>query len=156
MLVPPVMCVPTSTGTGSAGKRASGAGGRQQGVVLPSAIATSASLRLLITCSGVCLLLAILPRFHGPILTYYLDRFLGAGHLITGLQASPVLHLGRQVGGIPYFGVGTVWRGNMLALAGIVDRTWRDVGQAQGLASAGGSVDWGGTGQAQGLPLQER
>ena len=33
----------------------------------------------------------------------------------------------------------------MLALAGIVVRTWRDVGQAQGLASAGGSVDLGGT-----------
>ena len=40
----------------------------------------------------------------------------------------------------------------MLALAGIVYRTWRDVGQTSGLAFAGGPLIRG----AQGLPLQER
>ncbi len=35
---------------------------------LPAAIATSASLSSLITCSGVCHLLAIFPHFCGPIL----------------------------------------------------------------------------------------
>ena len=45
--------------------------------VLPTAVATSASLSLLTTCSGVCLLLAIFPPFYGPIRTYYLDQFGG-------------------------------------------------------------------------------
>ncbi len=31
----------------------------------------------MITCSGVCLFLAIFPPFYGAILTYYLDQFLG-------------------------------------------------------------------------------
>ena len=42
--------------------------GRGRAAVLPSAIATSASLSLLNTCSGVCLFLAVFPLFHGPIL----------------------------------------------------------------------------------------
>ena len=45
--------------------------------MLPSVVATSASLGLLITCSDVSLLLAIFPLFYGPIRTHYLDQFLG-------------------------------------------------------------------------------
>ncbi len=62
----------------------------------PSAIATSASLSLLITCSGVCLFLAILPPFYGPILALYLDQFLGAGQFereqIFSLTENPPIY----------------------------------------------------------------
>ena len=50
--------------------------GRGRAAVLPSAIATSASLSLSITCSGVCLFLAVFPPFYGPIQTLYPDQFL--------------------------------------------------------------------------------
>jgi len=43
---------------------------------------------MLITCSGVCLLLAFFPPFYGPILTLYLDQFLGAGQVAYEEQAS--------------------------------------------------------------------
>lgn len=56
--------------------------------MLPSVIAASVSLSLLITCSGVCLLLAFIPPFYGPILTLYLYQFLGAGQVAYEEQAS--------------------------------------------------------------------
>ena len=56
--------------------------------MLPSAIATAAFLSLLITCSGVCLLVAFFPPFYGPILTFFLDQFWGAGQVAYEEQAS--------------------------------------------------------------------
>ena len=48
-----------------------GCGDERLAVVVAGGIggATSASLSFLITCSGVCLLLAISPPFYGPIPT---------------------------------------------------------------------------------------
>ena len=43
--------------------------------MLPSAIATSASLSYWSSCSGVSLFFAIFPPFYGPILTLYLDQY---------------------------------------------------------------------------------
>ena len=49
--------------------------GRDRAAALPTAIAASTSLSLLITCSGVCSFLAIFPLFYGPILAFYPDQF---------------------------------------------------------------------------------
>jgi len=53
---------------------------RASATVPSSASATAGSLRLVITCSGACLLLARFPLFCGPKRTFYLNQLLGAGH----------------------------------------------------------------------------
>ena len=90
--LPPMSCTtrnvrPTSSGTGPAGTgtsrtaRAVNAGPLSErmwsGAALPPAIAASASLDLLTTCCGVCLLLAISCPLYGPIPTYCPDQYWG-------------------------------------------------------------------------------
>ncbi len=56
--------------------------------VRPSAIATSASLSLFITCSGVCLFFAIFPPFYGPMPRLCPDQFFWgeAGHPMRPIE----------------------------------------------------------------------
>ena len=49
-------------------------GGREGGWPKPTVL-PSATVSLLIACSGVCLFLAIFPPFYGPILTCCLDQY---------------------------------------------------------------------------------